>query len=339
MSNPPDKLEQELLVNLLRQVARSFHLSLQLLPGQIRTPISLAYLLARTSDTIADTNRLPPQARLAALERFAEGVSGTQSIPSDFHQLAANQGDPAERLLLQRTEDSLALLGRLEDSDRGLVRRVLATIISGQELDLKRFANASESNIVGLATAEDLDDYTYRVAGCVGEFWTRICFANLTPRCDLPEPGMIELGVRYGKGLQLVNILRDLPRDLRQGRCYLPAAQLESAGLVPADLLNPASEAILRPAYMAWLDRAEKNLRAGWEYTNHYPRSLARVRISCALPVLIGLRTLRLLRTGRVLDPANRIKIARGEVRKLVLQAFLRHPFNSLWNQLVPEAG
>ena len=321
----------------MRQVSRSFHLSLKFLPGAVREPISLAYLLARTSDTIADTNWLPLEDRLDALELFARRVAGSGPSPIDFSHLSANQGDPAERVLLQRTGDSLALLGELRESDRQLVRQVLATIVSGQELDLKRFANASESQIVGLSSAGALEDYTYRVAGCVGEFWTRICFADLAPRCDLDEPGMIGLGVSYGKGLQLVNILRDLPRDLRQGRCYLPANQLASAGLTPAKLLNPVNEATLRPVYDAWLDQAQRHLRDGWAYTNHYPRSLARVRISCALPVLIGLRTLRLLRTGPVLDPDHCIKIPRWAVRNLVLQTFLLHPFNSLWRRLVPK--
>ena len=50
---------------------------------------------------------------------------------------------------------------------------------------------------------------------------------------------MSALGVRFGKALQLTNVLRDLPRDLRNGRCYLPQSQLAPLGLSPADLLEP----------------------------------------------------------------------------------------------------
>src|SRR6266478_1488246 len=106
------------------------------------------------------------------------------------------------------------------------MRLVLDTITGGQELDLRRFATAAETRIVALRTDEELDDYTYRVAGCVGEFWTRLCRAHLFPTAALDEGALIQNGIRFGKGLQLVNVLRDLPADLRQGRCYLPEDRL-----------------------------------------------------------------------------------------------------------------
>ena len=37
------------------------------------------------------------------------------------------------------------------------------------------------------ATADDLDDYTYRVAGCVGEFWTRITRQHCFPDEELKQ--------------------------------------------------------------------------------------------------------------------------------------------------------
>jgi farnesyl-diphosphate farnesyltransferase len=329
-----DHPSQELLRDLLRQVSRSFYLSLKWLPARVREPISLAYLLARTSDTIADTAWIPAKQRLSALETFAASITDQDAAPIDFAALASGQGDPAEGLLLNRAPDSLALLKQLSREDRTLVGTVLATIISGQMLDLKRFAAASRSHIVALEDAAELEDYIYRVAGCVGEFWTRICFRHLTPECTLSEEEMIELGTRYGRGLQLVNILRDLPRDLHQGRCYLPRKQLLTIDLDPSALLDPDRESELRPVYDAWLDRARSFLADGWRYTNAYPRRLARVRISCALPILIGRQTLDRLATGRILDPGSRIKVSRREVRRLVVRTVVRHPFESLWRGL-----
>src|SRR5438445_13558859 len=105
-------------------------------------------------------------------------------------------------------------------------------------MDLEYFAGATAAQIVALQTEQELDDYTYRVAGCVGEFWTRICRAHLFPTASLDESLLLANGVRFGKGLQLVNILRDLPVDLRQGRCYLPEVQLRRSGLTPGALLE-----------------------------------------------------------------------------------------------------
>ena len=333
MDVPP----QELLTSLLKAVSRSFYLTLRVLPAAIRPQIGLAYLLARTTDTVADTGLVAPVARLEALAGLRERIAGFSSKPLAFGELAAKQGLPAERILLENAEGALNLLDDLDATDRDLVREVLRVIVGGQELDLRRFANASASAIVALKTVEDLNDYTYRVAGCVGEFWTKMCRRHLFPRAAVDEALLLSNGVRFGKGLQLVNILRDLPADLRQGRCYVPADLLGRAGLVPTDLLEAATEPRFRPVYDSLLDRAESNLRAGWAYTNGLPRGLARVRLACAWPVLIGLETVGRLRRENVLDASRRIKVSRREIRGMILKSLLLYPFPSPWRSLVQE--
>jgi hypothetical protein len=112
-----------------------------------------------------------------------------------------------------------------------LVRTVLNTITGGQELDLRRFAGASAEKIVALETAAQFDDYTYRVAGCVGEFWTKMCRAHLFPKLRLDDAQLLANGIRFGKGLQLVNILRDLPADLRKGPLLSAPGQTGAGGI------------------------------------------------------------------------------------------------------------
>ena len=123
------------------------------------------------------------------------------------------------------------------------MRRVLETIIEGMTEDLARFPGEDEGGLAALDTRAELDRYTYLVAGCVGEFWTEVHVAH-RPRLrhwDLEK--MTALGIRFGKALQLTNVLRDIPRDLRQGRCYLPRHDLALLGLEPRDLLDPKSGA------------------------------------------------------------------------------------------------
>jgi farnesyl-diphosphate farnesyltransferase len=328
---------RELLSDLLRDVSRSFYQTLRLLPGRIRPQIGLAYLLARATDTIADTGLVPVEHRLAALNALRERILGRSQEPLDFGQLAQHQGSPAERVLLEQTNASLDMLRRLSPADQQRLQAVLDTITGGQELDLRRFAGASAEHVVALKTDAELDDYTYRVAGCVGEFWTRMCRAHLFPETAVDESSLLANGVRFGKGLQLVNILRDLPSDLRQGRCYLPAERLAECGLKPEDLLMPDTEPRLRPAYQAHLDRAEDHLKAGWIYTNDLPRTCVRVRLACALPILIGLETLKLLRSGNVLDPTKRIKVPRGQVKKLMVRSALYYAWDPAWRGLVRQ--
>jgi farnesyl-diphosphate farnesyltransferase len=329
----------DLLTGLLSQVSRSFYTTLRVLPAAVRLQIGLAYLLARATDTIADTEVVPAQQRLDALKQFRERLQDLHQRPLDLGKLSEHQGSAAEVALLGRVEEALSLLRCFSAEDRTRICEVLQTIVSGQELDIRRFAHASAENIVLLGTDPDLDDYTYRVAGCVGEFWTRLCRAHLFPQALLDDARLVADGIRFGKGLQLVNILRDLPRDLRQGRCYLPADRLQTHKLQPADLLVPDAEPRFRPLYNTYLDRATEHLSAGWEYTNTLPWSCIRLRLACAWPVLIGARTLARLRTENVLDPTLRIKVRRPEVQTILRQTILLYPFPGRWRQLFARAN
>ena len=61
---------------LLRDVSRSFYRTLQVLPGRIGPQIGLTYLLARTTDTIADTELVPLEQRLTALDTLRARILG-----------------------------------------------------------------------------------------------------------------------------------------------------------------------------------------------------------------------------------------------------------------------
>ena len=320
--------------DLLRATSRSFYLTLRVLPARVRPQIGLAYLLARTTDTVADTEIVPLAQRLDALQQLRARILGRHSSPLNFGELARQQAVSAEKLLLEKVEASLAQLQTLSPADLKLVRDVLTTITSGQELDLRRFAHAAAGKIVALETAAELDEYTYRVAGCVGEFWTKICRAHLFPNVRLDEKQFLADGIRFGKGLQLVNILRDLPADLKNGRCYLPTQRLDEAKLLPETLFAPANEQKFLPLFHDYLDQAEAHLAAGWRYTNTLPFGQFRVRLACAWPILLGGKTLVKLRAARVIELQQRVKVSRGEVRGILLRSTLASPVPCWWRNL-----
>ena len=321
------------LKKLLKATSRSFYLTLRVLPRRVRLQISLAYLLARTTDTIADTEILPLGQRLDALQELRERILGKSTTPLNFGALIKHQSSPAERLLLEKVEKSLALLPKLSPADLQRVRGVLDIITTGQELDLDRFAGASADNVIALKSAVELDDYTYRVAGCVGEFWTQMCRAHLFPHAELEEAQLFGDSIRFGKGLQLVNILRDLSADLHKGRCYLPLLELDQAGLMPSVLLSPANESRFRPLFHRYLDLAESHLQAGWNYTTSLPRGQIRVRLACAWPILIGARTIERLRAADVLELRQGVKISRSEVRGILQRSVLLYPLQTAWQK------
>jgi len=166
-----------------------------------------------------------------------------------------------------------------------------------------------------------------------------MCRAHLYPGAPIDEESFLAGGVRFGKGLQLVNILRDLPRDLRQGRCYLPGERLWAVGLAPSDLLDPANVRKLRPIYDIYLAQAEAHLAAGWDYTNALPRFQVRLRLACAWPLLIGVKTAEKLRANNVLAPELHIKVTRAEVRIIMVRTLVFLLWPPAWARLFPQSG
>jgi farnesyl-diphosphate farnesyltransferase len=315
---------------VLRSVSRSFYLSLRILPRPLRDPLSLAYLLARATDTIADTPEPPASLRAEALSNLARAIQGAapQETAAQLRDsFAALQRDEAERTLIQQLPGLLEWLDELEAGDRAEVRSVLEKITRGQMLDLKRFgggaSTSTSTSIKALPTADDLDEYTYLVAGCVGEFWTRICFAHVPNFSERPETEMRGLGVHYGQGLQLINILRDAGNDLRHGRCYFPADELRSVGIAPEEALHEPAR--VAPILEEWREKAERGLGAGIDYACAIRNR--RIRFATALPALIGARTLALLRdvVGAEIFEVG-VKVPRSEVRKIMLGSALASP-------------
>ena len=133
---------------------------------------------------------------------------------------------------------------------------------------------------------------------------------------------MRELGVRYGQGLQLVNILRDAGNDLQSGRCYFPADELNSLGLAGGEILRDPARTL--PVVEQWRKKAERGLEAGIEYASAIRNR--RVRFATALPALIGARTLVLLREAGTEALTRRVKVLRSEVRRIILSSALASP-------------
>ena len=295
--------------SLLKAVSRSFYLTIRILPARLQAPIGLAYLLARASDTIADTADAPEPVRLRHLAAFWEMIRAGTSAGLPELQREIRPPDIGERELIARLDRCLAWLASLPEHDRREIADVMEKIIRGQTLDLQRFPKGE--GVIALQTAAELDEYTYLVAGCVGEFWTRVCIHHLPQYARESEAELLRIGVNYGKGLQLVNILRDLPADRRAGRCYLPADELRAANSTPE---KPAREVFDR-----WHRQAAVHLEDGRRYIAALRP--ARLRIGCFLPWYLGVETLRLLRERPPLDSEEKIKVPRSTVRAAMLRA------------------
>ena len=320
---PPDLSPEHR--RLLGNVSRSFDLSIRLLPAPLRGPVAIGYLLARATDTVADTTALPLNERQHLLKRMTQAIASPDGVSGQNHELAsltqafaAQQSDPHERALMLALPQCLPLLQTLGPEDQASVRRVLAHITHGQQLDMARFGPGLHT----LNTEIELEEYTWLVAGCVGEFWTELCERHLPGYARLEQEEMMRIGRQYGMGLQRLNILRDAGADLAAGRCYWPAETLATVGLSP-ELLAQAAQTghadhlmALTLLYNQWLERTQAQLADGIRYA--MALKPLRLRLASALPALIGARTVAMLRQTGPLALTQRVKMPRHEMRQLI---------------------
>ncbi|PIT74917.1 phytoene/squalene synthase family protein [Limnohabitans sp. G3-2] len=330
-NRPPGPAISAQLRRILRGVSRSFHLSIQLLPPALQSPVAIGYLLARATDTVADTTALPIAQRHVLLDLLTQSIADTTRSSEQIEKLtgltqafAAQQTDPQERALMQALPQCLPLLHSLGQDDQRSVRLVLSHITHGQQLDMTRFG----PGLHALQTEAELAEYTWLVAGCVGEFWTELCGRHLPGYSLLPQQEMVQIGRSYGMGLQRLNILRDAGADLEGGRCYWPMETLAKAGLTPAMLAQTAQTSqtapthhahtlkALSPLFNEGLDRTQAHLADGMRYA--LALKPLRLRLASALPALIGARTVALLRQAGPAALNQRVKMPRQEVRSLL---------------------
>lgn len=313
----------------LKAVSRSFYLSIRFLPAASRRPVAIAYLLARAADSVADTPRIPVAERRECLRRlrdlYEEGAS-TAGIAFPPANVIEGQELAGERELLTGLSQCLGAYAALDPGDREIVRDVLRTLTGGMMDDLTRFPDAA-AGPVALESRAELDRYCYSVAGVVGEFWSRIHVRRLTSMAQAPLDQLVSEGVRFGNGLQMINVLRDLPRDLRRGRCYLPLEDLRPLGLSAAELLAPSAMSRLRPFVDQLIALAFDHLRSGLRYIYALPAEERALRRSCWMPLAIGVRTLGGIRHAEnLLDPASRVKVPRLAVLSMLAGSFIFGP-------------
>ncbi len=326
---------QQLFSEILKGVSRSFYLTLRVLPQHIREPIAVAYLLARAADTLADTNALAEDERLHYLLCFQGYIVAPETVVACDEIQRVLQGEfnnPDEGKLLEMLPQLFSLFAALDSRDKRLVKQVVSTLCSGMVFDLQTFPKEGSGDTQALKSFADFDHYTYQVAGCVGEFWTEISMQHTALLKGWNRQYYSELGIQFGKALQYTNILRDLPRDLRIGRCYLPQTWLHENNLNIEQLLegerSKATDALLRQGVkqsLEYFDSAEQYILA-------IPRRCIRLRLAALWPLMIGLASLkRLIDAPNWLDVNTIIKVDRRWVYSMLCRSlFVIHSNHAL---------
>lgn len=257
---------------VLRLTSRTFYLSIVRLPPRIREAVMSAYLSLRAIDEIEDHPRLDKPAKTDLLCQISRELQG----------VAPARGRAA---LLRPHWDELPEVTRRLDEWTRLAPEAIAPRIRGATATMARRMAYWVSNDWRVRTKQDLDRYTFDVAGAVG-----VLLTDLWAWYD-ETPSRKGDAIGYGRGLQAVNILRNRSEDLERGVDFFPDGWDESD----------------------FQFYARRNLSRGDAYVGGFPDGPARE--FCRGPQALAYATLDALARGEpklsravvleILEPAN----------------------------------
>ena len=223
-----------------RATGENFPVALRLLPARHRRHLMAVYGFARTVDDIGD------QAPVADRPRLLD------EMQADLFRLYAQQAGAGRGSRQQRR--GAAHRTRI-DVVRALGPTVAECGIPMQPfLDLIK-ANQQDQVVSSYRTFEDLLGYCRLSANPVGRIVLHVFGSYTEPRAELSDA--------ICTALQLAEHWQDVAEDLRAGRIYLPAEDMESYGCTAEDLAAASAPAPVRALIAFEVARARELLAAG----------------------------------------------------------------------------
>ncbi|HKQ56587.1 MAG TPA: squalene/phytoene synthase family protein, partial [Candidatus Eisenbacteria bacterium] len=253
----PDPADLDFCRVALPRVSRTFALNIRLLDGTLGEAVRDGYLLCRAADALEDSWPGAPSAIEDRFRRFRLALAGDACAAAGLSSEARALGsDRTDLGLIVDLERLLRVMHGLPAPHREALVGGVDTLAAGMSRYAAREA-ARGSEVAYLDTEEELDDYCWVVAGCVGVMLTRLFDAEY----GAVDPGLAARRVAtapvVGQALQLTNILLDWPHDVRHGRCHVPTAWLAEAGITTRDLVDGS-----HPGTVAVARRLERKARA-----------------------------------------------------------------------------
>jgi squalene synthase HpnC len=212
----------------------NFPVALRLLPSDSRRHLMAVYGFARTADDIGD--QAPPGQRLALLEQ----------LEADLRRLYGTEGG-------DRAQAGRAV-------PRSEVVRALGPAVAECGIPMQPFldliqAGRQDQLVSRYQTFEDLLGYCRLSANPVGRIVLHVFGSFTGTRAELSDS--------ICSALQLAEHWQDVAEDLRAGRIYLPASDMDSFGVAEADLALGSAPPQLRALLAFETTRALAMLDSG----------------------------------------------------------------------------
>lgn len=190
-------------MSMLKKTSRTFYIPISRLDLGLREAVTSAYLCMRAIDEIEDHEDLAGKLKAELLLGIHDAFQ-TPQITEATRQLLA----PYKAVLPAVTMRLDEWMDLCPTSGAPIVNRYIAKMA----LQMSEWVE----NGWEIHTEEDLDRYTYSVAGMVGEMLSELWLWHDGTQSDLMK------AVAFGRGLQAVNILRNRNEDIKRGVDFFP---------------------------------------------------------------------------------------------------------------------
>lgn len=190
-------------MTMLKNTSRTFYIPISRLDVGIKEAVSSAYLCMRAIDEIEDHHDLDDELKVRLLLGISE-IFKSHNIMEESQKLLS----PYESVLPEVTMKIAEWALLCPPSGSEIVYRY----ISKMALHMADWVQSGWS----IHTEEDLDRYTYSVAGMVGELLSELWLWHDGTESDLTK------AIAFGRGLQAVNILRNKTEDNERGVDFYP---------------------------------------------------------------------------------------------------------------------
>ncbi|HET8550976.1 MAG TPA: phytoene/squalene synthase family protein [Gammaproteobacteria bacterium] len=311
LASDPERYQNEILTG----VSRTFALTIPQLPEALRRVVTNAYLLCRIADTIEDESSLTVEQKRHYHERFVDVVAGTadpQAFADELTPLLVTDALDAEKNLVANTPAIIRVTQTFNDTQRAALTRCLTIMCEG----MPRYERNASVN--GLPDLRSLDQYCYYVAGVVGETLTEL-FCDYSPETACHRDAMASLGVSFGQGLQMTNILKDFWEDHDRGVCWLPRDVFKANGVELGEVSRDSYQPGFGNAYASLISVAHSHLRNAFEYTLLIPEEEVGIRRFCLIALGLAVRTLQSIHDCPDFKSGNEVKISRRAVKNTVI--------------------
>ena len=308
----------------LKEVSRTFYPSIKILPKDLHFYVGHSYLICRLLDTLEDAYDITVEKKKEALHQAVLCIKNPSNFPGDdniFAEIASTSDiKPFEKVILENAFEVFECLDTFPDIVKSDIRDWTTEMADG----MKKYSFGSDNPKVQLAAVDELEEYTYYVAGTVGELLSRLFTLD---RFKVPEERsevMFANGVSFGKALQYVNIIKDSREDFTEGRCFIPADLLNKYGITLEEFFNSEKKPQIKAVYSELISRAEEHLKAAVKYIESVPVRLWRIRLFCIWPVVLAVATLNGIKRDLdiFIDTNQTYKITRKEVKKLLFKGY-----------------